>query len=60
MNNDLTSAEHDFIWAFLHRNQSEWRKYLQNYFSFDERDSSYITTHILNKLARLADTTDEN
>jgi len=60
MNKSLTSAEYDFIWAFLQRNQTNWRNYIQKYFSFDERDSSHITTHILNKLARLADTTDEN
>jgi hypothetical protein len=60
MNNNLTSAEYDFVWAFLHRNQSKWKKYIQDYFSFNERDTTQVTNHILNKLATLADTTDEN
>ena len=61
MSKNLTSAEYDFVWAFLHRNQSNWKKYIQNYLSINERDTTQVTNHILNKLAALADTTtDEN
>jgi hypothetical protein len=48
--NTLTSMEADFAWAFLKRNQIEWRDYLRHYFAFDKETAGEFTDAILQKL----------
>jgi len=48
--NTLTSMEADLAWAFLKRNQIEWRDYLRHYFAFDKETAGELTDVILQKL----------
>ena len=53
--NTLTSMEADLAWAFLKRNQIEWRNYLRHYFVIDKETAGEITDVILQKLEHKID-----
>jgi hypothetical protein len=48
--NTLTPMEADLAWAFLKRNQIEWRDYLRHYFAFNKETAGEFTDIILQKL----------